>query len=464
MALSANTTWEVRTTGSDTACSGGVVTGASGTDYSQQAAAQYSGTDLVVDSVTNTKVTSASHSFVSADVGNVLRVTSGTGWTVGFYQIVSVASGAATLDRSPAATSTTGGSYCVGGAFASPGQAGAAHVAGNTCWIKAGTYTVTSATANVAGGCVTWANQAANANIGRIVGYNATRGDLGTRPVIVADGVITSFTLVVVGIGNHLENVTVDGNNRTSSRGANGGGGTLYKVKGQNCTNSGIIGGTLWACEATGCSSVPALTGSSTTYGYGCRSYANTVSGIGWGGVWINCISDGNTGANSRGFDDGFVGAMQFFGCTAYGNGGDGFRVNLGSGNSATENAVNCIAYGNGGWGFNNIPATDGLYLINCAGGSNTSGNWNGTAGNAVGFVTLSANPFTNAAGGDFSLNTTAGGGAALRAAGFPGAFPTGTTTSYLDIGAVQHQDSGGGTTPTIPRILTAPSWAYLEG
>lgn len=53
MALPAATVWEVRTTGSDAACSGGFVAGASGTDYSQQNAAQYSASDLASANGTN---------------------------------------------------------------------------------------------------------------------------------------------------------------------------------------------------------------------------------------------------------------------------------------------------------------------------------------------------------------------------------------------------------------------------
>jgi hypothetical protein len=75
MAISAYTTWEVRATGNDSN-GGGFVTGSTGTDYSQQDASQYSGSDLVVDATTNTKVTAASHLFVASDVGNILRITS----------------------------------------------------------------------------------------------------------------------------------------------------------------------------------------------------------------------------------------------------------------------------------------------------------------------------------------------------------------------------------------------------
>lgn len=66
-------------------------------------------TDFVVDGVDNTKITSASYTFVAADVGGIFRVTAGAGWTVGDYTIASVAAGAATLSSSPAGVGTAGG-------------------------------------------------------------------------------------------------------------------------------------------------------------------------------------------------------------------------------------------------------------------------------------------------------------------------------------------------------------------
>ena len=59
--------------------------------------------------------------------------------------------------------------------------------------------------------------------------------------------------------------------------------------------------------------------------------------------------------------------------------------------------------------------------------------------------VTLTGDPFTNAAGGDFSLNNTAGAGAACRNAGFPGAMIDGTNEGFADIGALRHEDPAGG-------------------
>lgn len=52
---------------------------------------------------------------------------------------------------------------------------------------------------------------------------------------------------------------------------------------------------------------------------------------------------------------------------------------------------------------------------------------------------TLAANPFTDAANGDFSVST------ALKAAGYPSSFLGSNTNQYLDIGAAQRQEQGAG-------------------
>ena len=68
-------------------------------------------TDLVVDAANNKKVTSASYTFVAGDVNKYILITNSGSWIGGLYMIVSVASGAATLDMSPAPVSTAGGTY-----------------------------------------------------------------------------------------------------------------------------------------------------------------------------------------------------------------------------------------------------------------------------------------------------------------------------------------------------------------
>lgn len=134
--------------------------------------------------------------------------------------------------------------------------------------------------------------------------------------------------------------------------------------------------------------------------------------------------------------------------CVIWGNTSDGVRTAETTDQARTTFVNNVIGL-NGGYGINLGPSTaknDNWCALNWGNAyySNTSGPRNNLAA-GTGDVTLSADPFTDSSGGDFSLNSTAGGGAACRAAGFPGAFPAGLVTGYADIGAVQHQDSGGG-------------------
>ncbi len=116
-ALPSSTVFEVHQAGNDT--NGGCfITGSSGTDFSQQNAAQVAYTDLVIDPVTNTNITSVGNPFGATDVGNCIRITGGTGFTTGLYYVVSVTTLVATLDRAVGTTSSTGGTGNLGGALA----------------------------------------------------------------------------------------------------------------------------------------------------------------------------------------------------------------------------------------------------------------------------------------------------------------------------------------------------------
>ena len=136
MALSASTVWEVRAGGTATG-GGGFVSGGGGTDYSQQDAVHSTRTDIVIDAATNTDITSASDNFASDDVGNIINITSGTGFTTGRYEIVSVSSGVATLDRAVGTVGSTGGNGVLGGAMTITDANLSDVVAGNKVWIKA---------------------------------------------------------------------------------------------------------------------------------------------------------------------------------------------------------------------------------------------------------------------------------------------------------------------------------------
>lgn len=70
-----------------------------------------SGTNMVVDGVDDTKVTPDSYTPTDSDVGRVVRITGGTGWTTGDYIISSHDGTQWTLESSPAVVTTSGGEW-----------------------------------------------------------------------------------------------------------------------------------------------------------------------------------------------------------------------------------------------------------------------------------------------------------------------------------------------------------------
>lgn len=96
MALSSSNVFEVQINGSDTNGGSFVV----GTSVFTDLAATFATTAFPI-------VTSASYSFQSSDVGAYLYIPSGTNWNPGYYKIVSVTGGAATIN----ATAKTWESY-----------------------------------------------------------------------------------------------------------------------------------------------------------------------------------------------------------------------------------------------------------------------------------------------------------------------------------------------------------------
>jgi hypothetical protein len=97
---------------------------------------------------------------------------------------------------------------------------------------------------------------------------------------------------------------------------------------------------------------------------------------------------------------------------------------------------INCILYGTTAIALATA-GTDRFFIARTNAFSGTKTNF--TTG--IGDIALTGDPFTNAAGDDYSLDNVANQGAACRGAGFPGVFPGGLTTGYVDVGAVQHAD-----------------------
>lgn len=207
MAINAASVFEIRTTATAANVNGGFfVTGASGSDYSQQDAAQYTFTDLVIGA-DNTTMTSALVPFTSDMVGNGLRVNTGTNFTKTWYEIVSVAGGVAQLDKAAGTAGSTAGGGKVGGALSLASSDDAVFelaVAGTTYYVKTGTY--------VLGGTVNIAAAGTVLKTNKIIGYTSARNDatVGTnRPTF--DLTAAGFTLGDYWRMNNIQLTTTGG-------------------------------------------------------------------------------------------------------------------------------------------------------------------------------------------------------------------------------------------------------------
>lgn len=185
MALSSTIIWEFWDNATASMVNGGgFKTGATGTDFSQQAAAQYNLTGVTTAAADAIMLTASA----AADmVGNTCRVVSGTNFTTGWYEIVSVVVGVSiTVDRNCTSAAGAAGVVNIGGALSLNSTLDddffESIVAGNTVYFKQGTFTVGETMAIVA----TSATAITPINI---IGYNSTRGDNprgSTRPTIAA--------------------------------------------------------------------------------------------------------------------------------------------------------------------------------------------------------------------------------------------------------------------------------------
>jgi hypothetical protein len=424
-------------------------------DYTQRDTPQWTGSNLTVDATTTTDVIPDGVTPGQNHIGSVIRVSGGS-LTAGHYQILSI-QGSPTrwrLDRAAGATSASGSAWALGGALASLGKCGELNIlqgalTGTTIWIKAGTYNISSATANVAGGC--WSNTLSGP---RFQGYELVRGDrTGVRPLLKASGSIATFTMITSGSTSrdtYIENIDFDGTSYTSSRGLN-----VFRAYIADCAfysfrNNGInmASGHAINCYAEDCATQYAFVCSAGVM-YGCVA-KNCLNLAGYSGVarFINCIAWGC----GRGFE--LATGAAIINCIAYAtpSGGNGI-VAIGSGL-----VINTILMENTGVGISDNSGYSnrkGLLIRNCAFYNNTGGE--GVKGDRQAEnITLTANPFVSPTTGNFALNETAGGGAALRALGYPAAFPSISTAHSISIGAAEPVD------PTNAEIAAAV-WTYAD-
>jgi len=422
------TTWEVRpTNGSDNA-GGCFIAGSSGTDRSQGTIFT-AFTDLVIGGTT-TQVTSVAHPFGATDVGNCIQIISGSGCTTGVFQVVSVASVTATLDRS-AGTAASTCTANLGGALQTITKLLTFIGNSNIAWIKAESTITTSTGFTVAYGTN-------NGVAGQFNGYTSTRGDNGKVTIQATAG---SLTLWFDNGPNSIvfRNFILDSNSQTNSRGfrATGQFITVIDVTATNSTTGDFTFdsafNTCLRCLSNGGTGFGySMVGGSTCIYCGAVNHNNSTGFSLTGTLCFGCYAANNTGTGAIGFSL-LTGGNSFdllMNSVACGNASDGIRYAGGTfGQQNSPIVMNNISTGNSGYGFNfnggaavagTFVADYNAYFNNTLGALN-----NVTAGSHD--VTMTATPF-NCAGTDFTLNNTAGAGAAIRTAGYPGALPAGGT------------------------------------
>ncbi len=445
MALPSSGVWEVRpTNGSDT--NGGGFDSAAigtGTDFSQQNAKNTVGNNISTTDLTTTTTgsftcTSATAAFTTAITGNFIYLSGGSGGTVttSRYRATYVNATQINLDRSPGAAATNV-TMNIGGALQTLGQvntiltASNTNTTGQTVWMKAEANVNVTAqiTLSPSGG-------SPSLQPTQINGYTTTRGDNGQVTLKVSSG--TSYTMLFMQVNAPviIRNFVLDGNAATGIVGCTLEGTNVLAQNFlvQNCKNGGMLFNnngnaavqcTVTACCATSGSAFRVEQSNGPNYLIDCVAYANSATGfLGSTGILIRCISANNTGASSDGFASlgSNTNASILDHCLAYSNGRDGFHIN---GAIVTPLVLaNCVAWGNSGKDINWVDAfTAGALVTYC--------NFYATSTNYVagfGDVVLSGDPTVAGGSNNFALNNTAGAGAAVRGAGFPGVLAVGGT------------------------------------
>lgn len=444
MALNAACVFEFRTTG-NAANGGGFKTGASGTDRSQSDTPHATLTTLSVVSAATDVVTVSltDYTVTTNDVGNIWRNTGGTS-TAGWYEIIAVDTGLNTwqLDRAVGTAAQTCAGR-MGGAISTFQDAFFETLEpGNKVWIKAGTYNMTESLSVAKDGT-------SNKHI-VIEGYNSARGDApvvgsGNQPSLVATA--SNFTLIFDDRWSFFNLQYTQGATQTAGWRAD----TNTEIR--EC--KGIISNNSTSAECFDFSVSNALLISNCEASIGGASGVGFVLSGGTPGTARECyIHGGSTGIVAgtglkllKTIIAGATTAIDFTTtaegwivdqCTLYGAetpAGTGIDID-----NILENIqiTNTIIYGFT-TGINQATGVSTTALIDY---NNFFNNTTDRTNVEVGAHDTALDPqFTNAAAGDFSV------GANMKAVGFPGVFPGGLSTGYLDIGAVQRQEpaAGGG-------------------
>jgi parallel beta-helix repeat protein len=458
MALPAALIWEMRATGSADDNGGGFVVGGSGTDYSQQDSPQVSVTDAVTNS--STTVTSATANFTSLMVDNLVQITEG-GQLRWFRVVTRNSATSITLDRATTSTGS-GRTLKLGGAIkiASGGITFDGHLLPGHRVYGKGAFAQPSVNSPVL---------SSSGSIAQPIvfeGYSVTRGDGGRctltgnstlPPLIVSGSNIVLKNIICDGIGFGNTCLTLSGNrivadNCIAKSGTgtkilcSGASGRLFKCLADGNSQNGIpisVTGANWALEHSEARSTANQDGivintNGQTVIENCISRNNFAAGMyvpGSGGVTMrNNAFHGN--ANGVVFNNATDGMMNVTG-----------RYNV-----FTSNSLHALWYFVGD--VSTLTGSDALMKSNFIGNffhGNGDNYFNLPVG--TGDVALSVNPFVDPSNGDFTFNSTAGGGPTVVSTLSTFTFADGTNVGNYISGPL---GSGGNTAPTAPSGLTA--------
>jgi len=422
-------------------------------------------TDLIC---TGTTCTSTTLAFSAASNGNLLNITDGTGCTTGRHEILSVTGSTATFNDSIGTGTCSGVAY---GALDTWAHAEAAvNNAGQIIWIQCtGTpYIITSGItgASVAEHWVwgyqnTW-NDQANVSWANRCWTSIQSNTAGMNIFTVAGGETVQ-----------LDGLELRASGSTFNQYAIGSGGLGLELK--NCKLIGNDVATTVGIDEFGANiSVEVDNSEISHWGYGLFTgngvqwwtvrhgsyiHHNSYAGIGDAGFLAgfsflvtstNAIWDSNGYCVYISSSSSAPERIDFDHSVCSNSTHDGINNQTGHINNKNINAfTNSIFYGNAGYAitqpgcFSGPQGVFGEPAYNNATGSNGSGPYNCiTSPNDVALG--ACNPFTNAAGGDFTLSDCAK--AVLAAKGYPGATITGT--GYGDIGPFQTKAATGGSSP----------------
>jgi hypothetical protein len=395
MAILASAIWRVRPSGNNLN-GGGYDPGIAGaaTDYSQQNAAQATGTNATTTGAGSTNFTDATAAaFTSAMIGNCIQIASGTNFQAGVYFVTAFTNAnTVVLDRSPTSGGAgSAGVWKLGGGWATIGtnttSALGFVVPGNTIFILgSGTpnpssyvydYTpafFTPPAGDATAGLITFANDPATP------GYKAPPDTTGGMPVIKIANTLVNFQDFIMLSGLYIV-----------SSGAGASGILRGKSTGAGCRAVGCVhdqfsydtafmfenGNQIcMGCEVFssvapgGAGSNPAIqTNGYTAIAIGCNIHDTVGPGINVGGG-SDCVMVIDTIiAKCRGDGIKFVGSSPIFAtviknCTIDGNTGNGITVTSSAGLSEAAILNNIISNHTGG-GKSGIAISAGTTAVN---------------------------------------------------------------------------------------------------